>query len=174
MCSIRASANSKMAITKAKKGDILKRLRDIFKDSLSVVFVNFHGLSSNETNEVRSVLNKEKVGYFVSKKSLTRKALDEAKVPGARPEFEGELGIIYGSDIAAPARGVYAFQKKLENKISILGGIFGGKFADKSEMETIAQIPPLQTLRGMFVNVINSPIQRLVVSLSEIAKKKKV
>lgn len=161
-----------MAITKAKKGDILKRLRDIFKNSLSVVFVNFHGLSVNEVNEIRSALNKERVGYFVSKKTLAKKVLDEVKVPGNRPEFNGELGIVYGTDAIAPARNVYSFQKKLEDKISILGGIFEGKFADKSEMETIAQIPPLQTLYGMFVNVINSPIQRLVISLSEIAKKK--
>lgn len=161
-----------MAITKAKKNDILKRLRDIFKNSLSVVFVNFHGLSVNEANEIRSALNKEKVGYLVSKKTLTRKVLDEVKMPGNRPEFEGELGIVFGADAIAPARGVYAFQKKLEAKISILGGIFEGKFADKSEMETIAQIPPLQTLQGMFANIINSPIQRLVVSLGEIAKKK--
>src|SRR3990167_7338986 len=33
-------------------------------------------------------------------------------------------------------------------------------------------IPSLQTLRGMFVNVINSPIQGLAIALDAIAKKK--
>jgi hypothetical protein len=36
---------------------------------------------------------------------------------------------------------------------------------------SIATIPPLQTLRGMFVNIINSPIQRFAVALDQIAKK---
>jgi large subunit ribosomal protein L10 len=161
-----------MAITKEKKGDILKSLNDIIKNSLSVVFVNFHGLSSNDANEVRSALAKEGVSYFVAKKTLAKKALEDAKVPGDRPEFLGELGIVYGADAVAPARGVYAFQKKLENKISILGGIFEGKFADKAAMVAISQIPPLKTLHAQFVNVINSPIQGFVVALSEIAKKK--
>jgi large subunit ribosomal protein L10 len=161
-----------MAITKEKKGEILKRLQAVFKDSLSVVFVNFHGLSSNEANEVRSTLNKENVSYLVAKKTLAKKALEEAKFAGDRPEFQGELGIVFGTDAVAPARGVYAFQKKLENKISILGGIFEGKFASQSEMTAVAQIPPLKTLHGQLVNIINAPIQGLVISLNEIAKKK--
>lgn len=161
-----------MAITKEKKGDILKRLRDIFKNSASVVFVNFHGLSSNDANEVRKTLNKESVGYFVAKKTLAGKALGEAKVAGVRPDFAGELGVVYGADSAAPARDIYAFQKKMEGKISILGGILEGKFATKDEMTLIAQIPPVLTLRGMFVNVLNSPIQGMVIALNEIVKKK--
>lgn len=161
-----------MAITKAKKGEILNHLRDVVKNSLSVVFVNFHGLTSNETNEVRATLKKEGIGYVVAKKTLTRKVLEEAQVPGTRPEFPGELGIVFSTDAIAPARGVFNFQKKFENKISIVGGIFEGAFADKSRMEAIAMIPPVQTLRGMFVNIINSPIQRMVISLNEIAKKK--
>ncbi len=42
----------------------------------------------------------------------------------------------------------------------------------KSEIEGIALIPSVQTLRGMFVNVINSPIQRFAIALNEIAKTK--
>lgn len=161
-----------MAITKEKKADILNRLNDIVKKSASVVFVNFHGLTSNDVNDVRSTLHKENVSYLVAKKTLTRKALEEAKIPGTSPEFIGELGIVYGVDAMTPVQAVYSFQKKLENRISILGGIFDGKFATKEEMTVLALIPPMQILRGMFVNVINSPIQGFVVALSEIAKKK--
>lgn len=161
-----------MAITKAKKTEIFDRLKDAIKNSASVVFVNFHGLSSNEANEIRSTLNKENVSYFVAKKTLTRKVLEEAGITGEQPEFEGELGIVYGPDVLSSAKNVYTYQKKLDNKISILGGIFEGRFAGKEEMVALAQVPPLQTLRAQFVNIINSPIQGLVISLSEIAKKK--
>jgi ribosomal protein L10 len=41
-----------------------------------------------------------------------------------------------------------------------------------TEMMSIATIPPIETLRGMFVNLINSPIQRLVIGLDQIAKSK--
>jgi ribosomal protein L10 len=39
-------------------------------------------------------------------------------------------------------------------------------------MNAIALIPSVPVLRGMFVNVINSPIQGLVIALDKIAEKK--
>lgn len=161
-----------MALTKEKKKGILENLKKIFKESASVVFVNFHGLNVSDATVVRKTLRGKKVGFTVAKKTLTRKALEGEKLGGPQPSFDGELGIVYGKDQLDPAREVYNFQKKLENKISILGGIFEGRYMDKDEMITIAQIPPLKTLYAQFVNIINSPIQGLVMALSEIAKKR--
>jgi ribosomal protein L10 len=74
--------------------------------------------------------------------------------------------------LSSPAREVYEFQKKYKNSISILGGVFEGKFMDMEAMVSVAQIPGLKTLQAQFVNLINSPIQGFVMALSEIAKKK--
>jgi ribosomal protein L10 len=43
---------------------------------------------------------------------------------------------------------------------------------DEAGMTSIALIPSRKTLEAQFVNLINSPIQRFVVSLDQIAKKK--
>ena len=53
-----------------------------------------------------------------------------------------------------------------------LGGIFEGMFKGKEEIVAIASIPSRQTLYAQFTNLVNSPIQRFVVGLSEVAKKK--
>jgi len=161
-----------VAISKEKKKEILSDLNIIAKDSASVVFVNFHGLSMNNTTELRKALHVQEVGYTVAKKTLTRKAFAEAKIEGEMPELVGELALVYGKDMIAPAREVYSFQKKFENKISILGGVFEGKYMDKASMTMVAQIPSLQTLRAQFLNLINSPLQCFAVALSEVAKKK--
>ncbi len=81
----------------------------------------------------------------------------------------GQIAIAYSDDLLAPAREVFAFQKGHKDNISIVGGVFDGKFMDATAMMSIATIPPLQTLRGMFVNLINSPIQRFAVVLDQIA-----
>ena len=54
----------------------------------------------------------------------------------------------------------------------LLGGVFEDAFADAPKMTSIATIPPMQALRGMFVNIINSPIQRFAIAMSEVAKKR--
>jgi large subunit ribosomal protein L10 len=161
-----------MAINKEKKGEILAKLKKIVKDSASVVFINFHSLPVTESSAIRKALREKGVGYTVAKKSLTRKALAEGGILGDMPEMPGELGIVYGTDPIEGARGVYEFQKKLDKKIQIVGGVFENKFMNQSEMLVISQIPGLKTLQAQFVNLINSPIQRLVIGLSQIAEKK--
>lgn len=162
-------------INKEKKKEVVKELSGFLGDSESVVFVNFHGLSVTEISNIRRSLKKEGVGYKVAKKTLINRVLDSLKIAGNKPEFAGELAIAYlsgGEDKMSPARGVYEFQKKLSDKISIIGGIFEGKYASREHMTEIASIPSLQVLRGMFVNIINSPIQRFAISLNEIARLK--
>ena len=162
-----------MAKTREQKKEILDRLKDAFSSSLSTVFVHFNKLTVGEETKLRSALREEKVSYFVAKKTLISVAIKDSKIEGEQPSLDGEIAVAYGeSEPTAPARGVHAFVKKYEDKLSIVGGIFEGRFMDAVEMNEIATIPPMDTLRGMFANVINSPIQGLVVALSAIADKK--
>ncbi|MEQ1500094.1 MAG: 50S ribosomal protein L10 [Parcubacteria group bacterium] len=161
-----------MAINKEKKGEILSKLKKIVKDSSSIVFINFHALPVTESSVIRKSLREKGVGYTIAKKSLTKKALSEGGIDGEMPDMPGELGIVYGTDPIEGAREVYSFQKKLDKKIQIVGGVFEGKFMNMQEMVTVAQIPGLKTLQAQFVNLINSPIQGFVMALDQIAKKK--
>ncbi|HEY9586283.1 MAG TPA: 50S ribosomal protein L10 [Candidatus Paceibacterota bacterium] len=159
-----------MALTKQKKGEILANLEKLAKAAKTVVFVNFKGLPVGDQQALRRGLKKEAVSYTVAKKSLVRRALESLKPHGNRPELSGELALAYGEDLVAPARGIFNFHKKFPENIQILGGIFDGRYMSKTEMENIARIPDMQTLRGMFVNIINSPIQRFAIALNQIAK----
>ena len=160
-----------MAVTKEKKQEILKRLEDIKKDSQSIVFVGFNGLTVGESTAMRNKLREEGVGYFVAKKTLIKRVLDGA-YEGDMPSFDGEVALAYSADAIAPAQNVKTFSKTFEDRVSILGGIFEGALKSREEMTEIASIPALPVLRGMFVNVINAPIQGLVISLNQIAEKK--
>ncbi len=159
-----------MAITRQKKEEIVNKVEGIAKDASTIVFANFKGLSVAQQTEMRRGLRGQGVGYTVAKKSLIKRGLGKAE--GEMPEFRGEVAIAYGADELAPARELAVFVKKYPEQLAFAGGVFGGRFVGAEEMKSIAAIPPLQTLRGMFVNIINSPIQRMAVVLSEVAKTK--
>lgn len=161
-----------MAISRTKKGEIIDKLQGALKGAKSLVFVNFHGLKVSDATAMRRALKGEGVSYAVTKKSLTKRVLADEKFDGAQPELTGELAMAWSDDLIAPARGVYSFQKKFPEGIKILGGVFEGRYMSKVEMEGIATIPTTDVLRGMFVNIINSPIQRFAIALSEVAKTK--
>ncbi len=161
-----------MAISKAKKGEIVSDVSKILADSKTIVFLQFHGITVAEVGEVRKALRAADVGYRVAKKSLIKRALADAGVTGELPNLEGEVALISGADLLAPAREVLEFTKKFKDKLNILGGVFEGAYKSKAEMLTIASIPGIKTLQAQFVQLINSPIQRFVLALNAIAEKK--
>lgn len=162
-----------MAISKDKKRHIVTKLQDAFKEASSVTFVGFTKLTVKDASGLREKLRDADVRYYVAKKTLIRKALEMSGYAGEVPELPGEVAVAWTkSDVTAPARGVYEFGKKLKGSLALLGGVFEGAFADAKKMEAIATIPPLPVLRGMFVNVVHSPIQGLVIALDAISKKK--
>lgn len=160
-----------MAITKAKKETILGRLEEVKKDSESIVFVKFRGMSVANSTAMRESLRQKGVGYFVAKKTLMKRTFGESYT-GSMPQLDGEIAVAYSADAIAPAQNIKDFALKYKDNLSIVGGVFQGVFKSKEEMTEIASIPPLQVLRGMFVNVINSPIQGMVIALNAIADKR--
>ncbi len=161
-----------MAITKEKKKEVIKKVQNALVGAQSVVFVNFHGLSVQDANAMRKDLRTNKVGYFVAKKSLIRLALTDTKISGTVPELSGEIALAYGEDSLVPARTIQTFVKKYKGALSIVGGIFEGAYMDMAAMRGIANIPPREVLLAQLVNLINSPLQGLVVALHGVAGKK--
>ncbi|MHB8660823.1 MAG: 50S ribosomal protein L10 [Minisyncoccota bacterium] len=162
-----------MAISKDKKREIVAKLSDAFKEASSIVFVGFSKLTVKDAAQMRKELSQAGVRYFVAKKTLIRRALEGRGYAGDVPALPGEVAIAWTTrDVTAPARGVHEHKKKLKGAVALLGGVLEGAFLNAEKMTEIATIPPIPVLRGMFVNVINSPIQGLVIALDQITKKK--
>lgn len=160
-----------MAITKAKKEVILSKLVGIKDEADSIVFVHFNKLPVKDSTLMRTALREKGVGFLVAKKTLMKKAFEGA-YEGTMPELEGEIAVAYSTDAIAPAQNIKEYAGKFKDSISIVGGVFQGVYKTKEEMTEIASIPSLQVLRGMFVQLINSPRQRFAVVLSKVAETK--
>ena len=161
-----------MALTREKKAVLSGELEAIVRDSASVVFVHMKGLPVSAVDTLRASLRSSGGGFKVVKKTLLKRALASGSISGTIPALDGEIAIAYSSDLITPAREVFAFRKGKEAQVALVGGTFDGAFMDSAEIMSIATIPPTPILRGMFVNVINSPIQRFAIALGAIAEKK--
>jgi large subunit ribosomal protein L10 len=158
-----------MAITKQKKAEIVEKIQAVAAKAKTLVFANFKGLTVAEQNEMRKVFRAQNIGYTVAKKSLMRRSLESAQFEGSFPELEGEIALAYGEDELAPARELAVFVKKFPGHLAFAGGVFGGTYVGRDEMMAIAAIPGMDTLRGMFAQLVNSPRQRFAVVLSKVA-----
>lgn len=161
-----------MAKTKEQKSAHLNELQDVAKNSQSVVFVSFDKLPVKDETSIRATLTKNNVNYKVAKKSLLKKAFAESSVEGTMPHLKGMVAVAYGSDLIAPAREIYAFQKELAEKLEIVGGVFEGKYMSKEEMMSIATIPSTPVLYAQLLAMFNAPIQSFVSVLHQYGEKK--
>ncbi len=150
---------------------MIKDLEGAIKGSESLVFVNFHGLKVSDETQLRRSLREQGVSYKVSRKTLLKRAL-EGKATGEIPELGGEVAIAYSKDETAPAREVYNFQKTHKGMLNILGGIFGGKFVSGAFMMELGTLPTKEVLLSKLAFLFKSPIQRLALAMSEVAKTK--
>lgn len=165
--------------TKQQKVELVKKLEDALKNSISTVLVHFKGVNIGEETQMRRELRAAGVKYVVAKKTLIKRALASLGHNTDEVPMEGELAIAHGGgeDATAAARLLHEYGKKFltadkKNKLSIIGGLFEGKLVGETLMREIALIPSMQGLRGMFANVINSPRSRFAIVLSEVAKTK--
>lgn len=161
-----------MPISRQKKEEVYAKLDQGLKSSQSVVFVNFHGLLVSDLTAMRKAMREEGITYSVVKKTIASKVLGEQNYKGELPELKGELALVYGADLLAPARGVSEFEKKFKGQISILGGVFEGEYKDAEAMKAIANIPSREVLLSQIAYLLKSPLQRLAIAVSEVAKKK--
>ena len=158
-------------LQKTRKEEIVKDLENIFMDSKSVVFVNFHGMNATDETSFRKDLRDQDVKYRVSRKTLLNRALT-GKATGEVPPLDGEIAIAYSKDDISPAREVYNFQKTHKGILNIVGGIFEGKFVDGVYMTEIATIPSREVLLSKIAFLLKSPMQRLAIAVNEVGKKK--
>lgn len=162
-----------MALTRTQKEDVLADFADILGGDQTITFVRFDRLPVKRMEALRTELREEDVQLKVAKKTLLGVALEKADIPGDKPELPGQIAVSYGTGKTASARGIYSFDTDEEagEELEIVGGIFNGEYQDKEAMMEIAKIPSMDELRGMFANVISSPVNSFAVGLDQYAQK---
>lgn len=159
-----------MPITRQQKENILKDLEARIKASNISVFVNFHGLSVASLGDLRKSLRGVGVKYFVAKKTLIKKALDNLGFKGEIPALDGEVAMAFAENDPISAVKILDEFAKKNKTIKLLGGVFENELINAQTAARFASIPSREVLLGQFVNIINSPRKGLVVSLNGIMR----
>jgi large subunit ribosomal protein L10 len=161
-----------MALKKEKKVELINLYENALKNSKSAVYVSFKGLPVSKQEGLRKKLFAEQMNYTVVKKSLWDRATSASKIRGEAPAVTAEMAVLWGNDLLAPARIANDFVKLNKKKMAILGGIFDGAFRDANGMLEIANIPPREVLLSQLAYLLKSPMQRIAIAVSEVAKNK--
>jgi len=155
----------------AEKQAAVADILDKVKRSKGIALVDYRGMASVPTSELRSDMRKEKVEYKVLKNRLVLRALKEAGYNGFDKILEGPTAIAFGyEDPTAPAR---VFKKHIKDgKPVFKAGIVEGQVMDATAIEAVANIPSKEILVAQLLGMLTMPLRSLAVALDQIAQKK--
>lgn len=158
-----------MAVTKAKKSEILNDLIEKLKQAKSVWFAATNSMTVEDFHNLRKDLREANTTYTLAKKTLIKIAVKEVFSLDLDLEMiPGQIWVVCSNDDAiAWLSKTNDFLKKVFNKkakvqkIEWAASIFEGEIKDLEETKVIASMPSRDTLLGRLVGSMQSPIAGL-------------
>ncbi len=150
----------------------VEELADKLKNADCGVIVDYKGITVADDTVLRKNLREAGVEYFVVKNTLLKRAAEIAGIEGIDDVLEGTTAVALAKDdiITAPKL-LYKQEEDSEGKFAVKKGFIDGKAISKEDVVAYAKLPSKETLLSQLVFMLQSPIQRLAIAISEIEKK---
>ncbi|MEK4253886.1 MULTISPECIES: 50S ribosomal protein L10 [Ureibacillus] len=155
----------------AKKVQV-QEIADKFKNSASVVLVDYRGLNVAQVTELRKQLREAGVEFKVYKNTLTRRAVEEVGLEGLNEYLTGPNAIAFSTeDVVAPAKIINNFAKE-NDALEIKAGVIEGNVATVEEVKALADLPSREGLLSMLLSVLQAPIRNFALATKAVAEQK--
>jgi large subunit ribosomal protein L10 len=146
---------------RAEKKDFVSELESVCRDSSSVIFTHYHGLTVAQVSELRRTLRANGAKFKVVKNTLFKIAADNAKIQYSDEMVSGPIAIAYSADPVSAAKGVVEFAKK-NASLKLIGGIVDNAVLSIAEINTLSKLPSLDELRGTIIGLLQAPASKIV------------
>ena len=127
------------------------------------VFIDYAGLTAEETREFRDHLRSVGASISVVKNTLVRRVFQSRGLeiePGA---FLGPTAIVSGAeDVVTASKAVAEWGKKAGKSFEFKAGLLEGKPLGQSEAAQLEKMPSAQEVRQMAVSAIAGPLTGMV------------
>ena len=150
------------------KKAVVEALTGKIKESTSVVFVDYKGITVAQDTNLRKQFREAGVEYTVVKNTLTTFATKElgydfSEVLNGTTSMACTTG-----DPIAPARIVCEFAKKNKNILSIKGGVVEGSVLTADQLNGFGELPSKDALVAQVLGTFLAPISSLAFVLDQI------
>ncbi len=150
-----------MALTKAKKHEVVEEVSKLLDDSKLTVITKYQGTTVKALQTLRRQAKDSGTEVKVIKNRLVIKAIeqsDKLKDINTAP-FQGMLMYAFNSeDEVAPAQAIAAFAKT-NPSLQFVGAITtDGQFIEAADVQALADLPSKDQLRAMLVGTIAAPL----------------
>lgn len=149
-----------MGMTRARKEEEIADLKGRMDDAEIIVLTHNTGLDAQSITDLRLEMRKEGVGFKVVKNTLAKIAAKGNSGEKIVDMFAGPVGMATSQDPVAAAKVAHNFAKK-NDKLVVLGGVYGDMVLDADGVKQLASLPSLDELRSKIVGLLQAPAQKI-------------
>lgn len=144
---------------------ITREYENRLSGDVDLLLVQPLGLTVQEVNVFRGMLEEAQLSLRVVKGSLVRRVLEAQGLTGVEPLFEGPSALILGQDdvevegaAIAAARVIEAWRKQSGSELpAVKGGIMEGEVLDAARAAALAKLPTKAEVQSKLLGQILSP-----------------
>ena len=141
-------------------------LHDVFAKTGVVVVAHYAGLTVAQMTRLRSDMRSAGGQVKVAKNRLVKLALEGTDAKGIADLLKGPTCLAYSADPIAAPKAAVKFAKANE-KFVILGGAMGTTVLDAKGVNSLADLPSLDEIRGKLIGLLQAPASKIARTLNE-------
>ena len=150
-----------MAITKARKEELLAQYDELIQSSRAIFLAEYTGMNVKQMNSLRDKVYDAKGAFHVTKNTLFKLALEKADITLPDNFLEGQLATGFALEEAPSlAKALVDFAKD-DDKVTLRGGFLGDEFLTVEQIEALAKLPSLDELRSQIIGLLNAPARNV-------------
>ena len=151
---------------RAEKRDVVTALHDVIAKTGVIVVAHYAGLTVAQMTRLRSDMRSAGGRVKVAKNRLVKLALEGTDAKGIADLLKGPTCLAYSADPMVAPKVAVKFAKANE-KFVILGGAMGTTVLDAKGVNSLADLPSLDELRGKLIGLIQAPASKIARTLNE-------
>lgn len=149
-----------MGMTRARKQEEIEELKGRMENCEIIVLTQNTGLDAKSITDLRLEMRKNDVGFKVVKNTLARIAAKGTNGEKIVDMFAGPVAMATSQDPVAAAKVAHNFAKK-NDKLVILGGVYGDMILDVDGVKQLASLPSLDELRSKIIGLLQAPATKI-------------
>lgn len=156
-----------MALSKERKEELVAQYQTWLKEARALILAEYTGLNMPQMDDLRSKARASGAEFHVVKNRLGKLVFEEAGIDVPDDLFTGStaFGIAF-EDAPSVAKIIRDFGKDAP-ALKIKAGFMDDRLLTADQVVALADLPPLEVVRGQLLGTILAPASKLARTLAE-------
>ena len=150
-----------------EKTNIVSDLSEKLKRSPFVIVTDYQRMKVADFSELRSRLAPTGAEMHVVKNNFLKRAMADSGFPDVSDQLVGQTAIVTGENDVAPVAKIFKTFATEFKIAAVKIGFIDRAVLSTAELETLAELPPRETLQAQLLGLFLSPATRLARLLNE-------